>query len=439
MLPRDGVVPGPQRSIAELTQVGLRHVHRLRVRRRVQTAIAVGVTVALAATTIPLLLRSTSIGDIENIAPVEEPDRRPDDRSVRTRTGDSPRSQRVERGGPAGADPEGPGGPSMRGGSSSARVPYVPDERIAFASFRDDNNSAEIYTMQPDGDDVSRLTNDAASNSQPTWSPDGRQIAFTSGAYRPADGAHDVFIADADGGEIERLSSTSTHESDPAWSPDGLKLVFSRMATGAGQVEYSDLYTVDLSTGETRRLTRTAQVDERGATWSPDGTKIAFQRIDWSQDNFEHGIYVIDADGSGLRRLTEEQDFTPSWSPDGRRIVFARRANLGGTAPGGVNTTPADSSSLFVINADGTSLRRVTNDSSVVDFAPDWSPDGDEIVFTRDPDGSQDAYATFEFATGTRGGPLASIYVVGADGSGIQELTEPTSGDVYADWYGPPA
>jgi Tol biopolymer transport system component len=146
---------------------------------------------------------------------------------------------------------------------------------------------------------------------------------------------------------------------------------------------------------------------------------------------------VIDTDGTGLRKLTSDWDMTPAWSPDGRRIAFARRANLGGSGPGGVNTYPADSFSLYVIDSDGQNLRRLTSASTTVDYAPSWSSDGRHIAFTRDPDGAQDAYATFEFATGTRGGPLSAIYVIGADGSELREVTEETNGDVQPDWYGP--
>jgi Tol biopolymer transport system component len=424
MRPSDQMIPPPKRSIDELLDVGRSHVRTIRRRRMVQTGIAVGLAIALAAVAIPALFKATTIGDAQNIAPIQQPDRSTQPIDAK---GDSSAPGRETGGSISAGDPQ----RRARTGAGGIRLAPLP-ERVVFASFRDDSDGSSIYTMKPNGVDVRRLTTGAPSDTKPATSPDGARIAFTSGAYRPADGPHDIWIVQRDGSGLARFTKTPEHETDPAWSPTGDRLLVSRRGTASGAT--SDLYVIDVETKRTTRLTNTDQIDEWGATWSPDGTRVAFQRIDWHEDNYEYGIYTIKIDGTGLRRLTSGDDFEPAWSPDGKRIAFARRANAGGTAPGGINTTPADSASLYVMNADGSALRRVTNDSTVIDYAPDWSPDGDDLVFTRDPDGSEGAYATFEWATGQSGGPLSQICVVAADGSDLRALTDPMSGDAYANW-----
>ena len=160
----------------------------------------------------------------------------------------------------------------------------------------------------------------------------------------------------ADGSGKQRLTSDPGWESGVAWSPDGQKIAFAR---GGG---LRDLR-------HERRRERPAEADKRGRgaelAWSPVGNKIAF--VSRRDGNAE--IYLMNADGSGLRNLTRNTvgDRNPVWSPDGRRIAFESNWQIN------------------VMNADGSGQRRLTRNGGR-NFAPAWSPDGQKIAFERRPE-----------------------------------------------------
>lgn len=158
-----------------------------------------------------------------------------------------------------------------------------------------------------------------------------------------------------------------------------------------GQLAYtlSLLYVVNPDGSGKRAVTTSTPAKPIRATapaWAPDGFRIAFANTVGT--NVGGGIWVINSDGTGGARVpsTEQNDRSPTWSPNGRQIAFVRAA-------GRFN-------SLFVVNADGTGLRQVTNDITVDD--PEWSPDGTKFAFS---DGGRD------------------IYVMNVDGSGRRNLT----------------
>ena len=158
-----------------------------------------------------------------------------------------------------------------------------------------------------------------------------------------------------------------------------------------------------MNTDGSRQQRLTAKPNVFFPVWSPDGRKVAFASADrqpWDGGNFD--LYVMNADGSGLRRLTRDpaSDVAPVWSPDGRKIAFIRsHAPAEGRGP--------PESDVYVINVDGSGERNLTGDA--VSGGPMWSPDGRRIAFTSGRD-----------ASGLWGG---SIYVMNADGSGQRRLT----------------
>jgi Tol biopolymer transport system component len=148
-------------------------------------------------------------------------------------------------------------------------------------------------------------------------------------------------------GALQRL--TSLGGSEPNWST-GQKILFARN----GQIFY-------INNDGSHRVQLTYRGGDR-AKWSPHGAKVTFQRT--IRGNTD--VYTINANGTGLRRLTRAPTFdgAPAWSPDGTKIVFAR----GGTD---------DSTSIYVINANGTGLRRVTTNQTPngpIGTSPDWQP-----------------------------------------------------------------
>ena len=141
------------------------------------------------------------------------------------------------------------------------------------------------------------------------------------------------------------------------WSPDGTKILFS--STGDGNYE---IYVVNADGSAVSRLTNNSAYDLQ-PVWSPDGTKIAFDSDRDGNTVANTGIYVMNADGSGVRRLTDPGgDYGAAWSPDGSQIAFTRHRN--------------GEDEIWVMNADGSGLRNLTNNPNAQDVAPAWRPRG---------------------------------------------------------------
>ena len=240
--------------------------------------------------------------------------------------------------------------------ADDANPAWSPDgARIAFQSDRD--GTYEIYVMESDGSGVTRLTNHSESDVGPAWSPDGARIAFTS----TRDGNPDIYAMNVDGSGVTRLTSHPMDDGSPAWSPDGARIAFT--STRDGNIE---IYAMNADGSGVTRLTNDAAWDLHPA-WSPDGARIAF--TSYRGGNAE--IYVMNADGSGVTRLTNRNARVPAWSPDGARIAFASGRD--------------DNYEIYAMNADGSGVTRLTNHSAF-DYGPAWSPDGARIAFESDRD-----------------------------------------------------
>ena len=246
----------------------------------------------------------------------------------------------------------------------------------------------DLYVVNADGGDRKRLTPSPAIN--PVWSPDGRRIAVTdSGEVDAEETISNIDVLNSDGSGRRRLVPFQAGE--PSWSPDGGRIAFD----GWFSISSTDLYVVDADGSNLRRLTGRAgrSFDTRLPAWSPDGRTIAF---------VSHNIYLIEADGTGLRRLTRSPpdpgsrgDFPFVWSPDGERIAFVRRSDAWGV-------------DIYVVRADGSGLRRLTRSGTADE--PAWSPDGRRIAFSQ--------------TVTERDYDQADLYVVNADGSGLRRLTK---------------
>ena len=265
-------------------------------------------------------------------------------------------------------------GPSVAELGGGRRIAVAADNgKIAFGSERDGNH--EVYVMNPDGTDETNLTNNPAIDMTPEWSPDGTRIAFAS----DRDGFPvllDIFVMNADGTSPINLTNSTNTDLAPSWSPDGTKIAFHTFRD-AGIGLQSEIYVMDADGSNQVNLTQNAAIDVF-PKWSPDGTKIAFMRqVPFSSDA---EIFVMSATGANQTNITNNPaaDGSASWSPDGSKIAFgsSRDDNFG---------------EVYVMNADGSGVVRLTTEGG--NGEPAWSPDGTKIVFATDRDGDLQIYA----------------------------------------------
>ena len=226
--------------------------------------------------------------------------------------------------------------------------------------------------------DQRNLTNSPDADQYPSWSPDGKRIAFVFDR-NDMGGDRQIYVMDADGGNQRNLSNNDFDEWAPSWSSDGKQIAF---VSNRNRDWRTAIYVMDTNGENQRKLTNNRHSD-RSPSWSPDGKQIAFATdTDGRLANFD--IYVIDADGKNQRRLTNNphNDRSPSWSPDGKRIVFQSNRD------GHVHAIEAWSTDeIYVMDANGRNQRRLT-ENFVYDWFPSWSPDGKRIAFGSEGMGS---------------------------------------------------
>jgi Tol biopolymer transport system component len=270
--------------------------------------------------------------------------------------------------------------------------------RIVFVKGSD--FSFDIYVMKADGSGKRNLTRNPGRDFGPVWSPDGRQIAFLrerdGGSWPPNFDNFEVYVMNADGSGQRRLTGKTAHA--PAWSPEGRRIAF---------VSSRDLYVMNADGTGQRNLTGTTTDDAHSPAWSPDGQTIAFASGHCSRPQppparcFD--LYAVNADGSGLRRLTRNtRNHAPAWSPDGQKIAFA--------------SVRDGNQEIYVMNADGSGQRRLTRNMAG-DYLPAWSPDGRKIAFVSQRDGNTNH----------------EIYLMNTfDGGGLRNLTRTPAQE---DWF----
>lgn len=321
-------------------------------------------------------------------------------------------------------------------------APAVAQE-IYFLSDRE--GTSELYVMNADGSEQTRLTDDLNGDGTLDLSPDGSRFLGVSNR----DGNYAIHLVSTDGGSLKKLTHPSSDHLDtwPHWAPDGTRFPFERFKWGVQDSESG----VQVGNANGPSVQR---IDESGMNpeWSPTSDTIAF----WNWDGTTGDIFVINANGSGKKQVTDhpDEDREPVWSPDGSRILFhcvddernydlcVVNANGSGRKrltdqPGsdthsysyGGSSWSSDGSRIvfrsqrdgdpevYVMNADGSKQQNLSR-SPGADGAPVWTPDGQRILFVSTRDGNSE------------------IYTMNADGSGLANLTNNPATDSLVAAFG---
>lgn len=284
--------------------------------------------------------------------------------------------------------------------------------KIAFASNRtigegvyNPEGDFEIFTMNRDGTGLTQLTENAAFDFEPEWSPNGKKIAFVAerGPF-----SSDIFVMNSDGSEETQVTTNPDFSfgDAPAFSPDGKKIAFaSDRAAGEG-VENperdAEVFIVNLDGTGLTQLTHNAEGEhDNQPDFSPDGRRIAFV----SSRDQRPGVFTMSSDGSN-ERLRSRGSATvfeyPSFSPDGKRIAFTSNQNGG--------------DDIYAMITDGSAQKRLTKNGVPRDTSPAFSPNGKKIAFETNRDGNSE------------------IYKMRTGGTGLVNLTDDPAGDFTPDW-----
>lgn len=255
-------------------------------------------------------------------------------------------------------------------------------QQIIFASSRH-TLTPDIYYKDVDGIAVTQLTTDPSSDVQPSWSPDGRRVAFASDRT----GNWDIWVINLDGQQPVQVTSTSAHEVHPTWSPDGKWLVFCSMPERGGQWE---LWLASPETGARKKFIGYGLFPE----WAPHSNNILFQRARRRGTRWFSiwKMQIVNGEPRMPTELVSSSDYAlilPTWSPDEKQIAYCAVESVPSLP--GAKRSPLQRADIWMVDADGRGPVRLT-DGVGANYAPTWSTGG-RIFFCSDrsADASQES------------------------------------------------
>jgi TolB protein len=303
-------------------------------------------------------------------------------------------------------------------------------EKIVFASDRTSGRGVnnpegdfEIFLMNPDGTKRKQLTENAADAFNPTLSPNGKKIAFTSQNVQSSnpEGDSEIYLMNTDGSAPQNLTDTAggISDSNPNFSPDGEKIVFTSNGVQFSNPEGDfEVYLMNAPDGsEQQNLSNTAgNMSDFASDFSPDGEKIAYSSFGVQPSNPEGDfeVYSMNTDGSDPQNLTNTaggiSDFDSTFSPDGKKVAYV--------SSGAQSSNPEGDDEIYKMNAsDGSKQQNLTNNANgIQDDFPDYAPDGKNIVY--DSDGNQSSNPEGD----------DEIYKMNVNGSNKRNLTDTRGG-----------
>jgi Tol biopolymer transport system component len=274
------------------------------------------------------------------------------------------------------------------GAPGAPKAPLTDTSMIAYTGAGQSGD--DIFVINPDGSEQLNLTNSAADEFMPAWSPDASKIAF-AGIREVPFANTDIFVMNADGANRINLTNDQDYQQYyPTWSSDGDKIAFEQQG---------EIFTINANGSGRVNLTNTPGFEESDPNWSHDGLKIAYYSLFGD-------IWVMNANGTN-QVLLASNAYGPDWSSDDTHIAFSR-----------YDEATCISSAIWVMNANGTNAHIIDCPPGTVrDFDPTWSWDDTKIAFARQPNSMAAA------------GGSADIWVMDANSTNQVNVTNGTTGD----------
>lgn len=278
------------------------------------------------------------------------------------------------------------------GGPAEASFPGA-NGQIAFVSFGE--TPSRIGVIEPDGSGLAFLTaEDRRRDWEPAWSSDGQMIVF------------DTLNVNYDNPKIQTMAGDGTGRTvvyeapprvkdvfRPVWSPDASQIAF---CAAVGRHYHLQIFTMSADGTALTNISGPDHLSDCNPDWSPDGTTIAFNA---------GGVWTMSPDGTGRAEITSHGRW-PSWSPDGTTIAFARRSDR--------------QTDLYLAEADGSGLTRLTDTAGRFEDTPAFSPDGTLVAFSRGAN---------EFVFDSR-----DLFTVAIDDQAVTRITETRRSEYSPAW-----